>query len=116
MSSRHCLSKFIHLKGRLKPLMFTSRVPFAWPHPHLASVLQKALRWMADCRDWFAEARQEIEELKKPSVQLQSELDNCISENLALRAQNTDLQTKLETSDFQLQIYKKQLQAFGPRI
>ena len=31
MSFRHCPSKFIRLKGRLKPLMFTSPVPFAWP-------------------------------------------------------------------------------------
>ena len=84
--------------------------------PHLASVLQKALRWKADCRAWFAEARQEIEELKKQSVPLQLALDICTSENLALRAENADLQTKLETSDFQLQIYKKKLQAFGPRI
>lgn len=94
----------------------TSAIRMAYHDPHLASLLQNSLRWMADCRDWFAEARQEIEELKTPSVQLQAELDNCNSEILALRAQNAALQTKLDTSNFQLQIYQQQLNAFGPRI
>ena len=94
----------------------TSAIRMAFYDPQLASHLQKSLRWLADCRDWFDEAKHEISELKKPSIALQSELDNCKAEIIALRAQNSDLQTKLDTSNFQLQIYQKQLSAFGPRI
>ena len=64
----------VHLSERAFETLdvyITSAISMASHDPHLASVLQKALRWTADCRAWFAEARQEIKELKKPSVPLQ---------------------------------------------